>query len=115
MRLIAFSLTTQQFLDGSKTVTRRMGWRHLWPGDELTAVVKAMGLKKGEHPVVLGPIRVRGVHRERLNWITPEDCAKEGFPGMSPEAFVAMFCKAMRCKQSDWVTRIVFEKIGDIP
>jgi hypothetical protein len=110
--LIAFSLTTQQFLDGTKTVTRRMGWLKLKAGDELTAVVKAMGLKKGEHPVVLGRIRVRGVHRERLNWITPEDCAKEGFPEMTPEDFVAMFCKAMRCTQNAWVTRIVFERIA---
>lgn len=27
MRLLSFALTTPQFLDGSKDVTRRMGWR----------------------------------------------------------------------------------------
>ena len=46
--MISFSLTTPQFRDGTKDVTRRLGWTFLKPGDRLCAVVKAMGLKKGE-------------------------------------------------------------------
>ena len=47
-RNISFSMTTPQFLDGSKDVTRRMGWNRLRASDTLRAVKKAMGLKKGE-------------------------------------------------------------------
>lgn len=110
-RIISFSMTERQFLDGSKDVTRRMGWRNLRPGDELKAVRKTMGLKKGEHQVVLGRIRVLDAYRERLNWVTKVDCRREGFPEMSADEFVAMFCHAMRCKPNAWVTRIEFRRI----
>ena len=33
MRNISFSLTEEQFLNGSKDVTRRLGWLFLKPGD----------------------------------------------------------------------------------
>ena len=38
MRRMAFSLTTPQILAQSKTVTRRVGWRFLQPGDLVMAV-----------------------------------------------------------------------------
>jgi len=66
MRQMSFSLTEQQLLDGSKTITCRLGWEFLKHGDRLRAVRKAMGLKKGEHPVILGEIEVVMVSRERL-------------------------------------------------
>lgn len=110
-RQISFALTTRQFLDGTKTVTRRKGWQHLRLGDELIAVEKAMGLKKGEHPVILGRIRVLMAWRERLEWITQDDCASEGFPDITPIEFVIMFCQHMKCKPRDWVTRIEFERL----
>jgi hypothetical protein len=47
-RNISFALTTAQFLDGSKDVTRRIGWKNLNAGDVLCAVKKGMGLKPGE-------------------------------------------------------------------
>lgn len=47
MRSISFSLTTPQFLDGTKDVTRRLGWEKIKAGDTLRAVKKAMGLKTG--------------------------------------------------------------------
>ena len=37
MRNISFSLTTRQFRDGSKDVTRRVNWQNLKPGDHLMA------------------------------------------------------------------------------
>ncbi len=112
MRSISFALTKAQFLDGTKDVTRRLGWATLKPGDRLRAVEKAMGLKKGEHPVVLGVIEVVLVRREPLWHITPEDVTREGFPGRGDEWFVGMFCEHMGCKRATAVTRIAFRKIA---
>lgn len=111
MRSISFALTERQFLDGSKTVTRRLGWKNLKPGDLLCAVRKSMGLKKGESPVKLGVIRVVSVRREQLFRIEGDEMAKEGFPGYDPRAFVEMFERHMKCKWTDEVTRIEFERI----
>lgn len=47
-RLMSFSETTDPFRDGSETVTRRAGWSSRQPGDVVTGVQKAMGLKTGE-------------------------------------------------------------------
>ena len=57
---MSFSQTVPQMRDRSKTVTRRHpnSWRSLEPGDQLIAVEKAMGLKKGEKQVVIGVIEV---------------------------------------------------------
>lgn len=111
MRSMSFSLTTRQLLDGSKTVTRRLGWLFLKPGDRLQAVEKAMGLKKGEHPRVLGVIEVVSVRREVLCDITPEDVVREGFHGMTAPAFVRMFVQHMGCNFTSTVTRIEFRKV----
>lgn len=120
MRNISFAMTEQQVLEGSKTVTRRIGWERLKPGDLLRPVRKAMGLRSGEKMVVLrDPIRVVGVRREALSRMTEDldygfdECAKEGF-GLHPDyrwpsAFVAMFCASHRgCTPQTVVTRIEF-------
>jgi hypothetical protein len=111
MKNISFALTERQFLDGSKLVTRRIGWRTLTAGTLLQAVRKGMGLKKGEKAHKLGVIRVTNVRRERLDAITADDCAREGFPEMTPVEFVAMFCREMGCKPETMVGRIEFERI----
>jgi len=41
-------LTTSQIKNKPKTVTRRLGWWYLQPGNIINAVEKGMGLKKGE-------------------------------------------------------------------
>lgn len=87
MRLMSFALTTAQLLDGSKTVTRRVGWANLKPGDRLKAVRKAMGLRLGEKVDVLAEIEVVSVRRERLDAVDAVDCIAEGFPDMSPDEF----------------------------
>ncbi len=115
MRSISFALTTAQFLDGSKTVTRRLGWATLKSGDRLRAVKKAMGLKKGEHPEVLGVIEVVDVRRESLACVRDEETAAEGFPGMSGAEFRAMFAHHMGCAVHTDVTRIEFRKIEAPP
>lgn len=111
MRLISFFLTTPQFLDGSKTVTRRLGWENLKPGDHLMAVRKAQGLKKGQHPEKLGEIEIVSVARIPLWAINGVDCINEGFPDLVPEEFIAMFCKHMGCSRYSKVTRIEFRRV----
>lgn len=105
---MSFALTTRQFRDRSKTVTRRRGWLFLKAGDELMGVVKGMGLKKGEHPEPLGPIRVVSVRRERLDEITAEDVIAEGYPEMTPKEFVAHYLKNQGGLATQEVTRIEF-------
>jgi hypothetical protein len=41
-------MTTEQFRTGQKTVTLRLGWVNLKPGDVLMGVEKCQGLRKGE-------------------------------------------------------------------
>ena len=114
-RNMSFSLTTPQMRARTKDVTRRMGWNRLQIGEELCAVVKGMGLKKGEQVERIGPIRVVSVRREPLNAITPEDCVREGFPEMTPAEFVAMFCKHNGCAPDATINRIEFEHLPGAP
>lgn len=114
-RNISFALTTQQFRDRTKTVTRRLGWRNLKAGDILQAVEKGMGLKPGEKIVKLGLIRVVDVTFESLDTMLQSsgygrgECEMEGFPGMTGQEFVEMFSKNMKCEPDVEVTRIEFE------
>lgn len=113
MRLISFALTTDQFIDGTKDVTRRLRWKNLKAGTYLMAVRKAMGLKKGEKVERLGPIEVLSVRRERLDAITKRDVIREGFPEMSVLEFIAMFCRHQPDTMPDTeVTRIEFRRLG---
>jgi len=105
---MSFALTERQLLEGSKDVTRRLGWKGLRPGDIVTAIRKGMGLGKGEKQVVLGTIRIVSVTREPLCRITRDDCRREGFPLMTPNVFVTFFCGANGCKPESEVTRIEF-------
>ncbi len=117
MRMISFSLTTDQFLNGSKDVTRRFGWRTLKPGTRLQAVEKAMGLKKGEHVRKLGVIEVVSVRRESLMAVTADECRREGFPGWTPDQFRLMLTQHHKItshhpEMADVeVTRIEFRKV----
>jgi hypothetical protein len=108
-RNISFFHTQEQFRNRSKTVTRRLGWLFLKPGDILNACEKCQGLGKGGKIKRLGQIEVLSVRREPLNEITIEDCAAEGFPWMRPGDFVDFFCEAMRCHPGTIVTRIEFK------
>ena len=105
-------MTTGQVRARSKTVTRRFGWWTLKPGDVLWAVEKAMGLKKGEHVKRICLIRVVSTRREPLNAITKDDCAREGFPEMTPDGFVNMLCEHYGCRPDRPVNRIEFVYVG---
>ena len=120
MRNISFALTTPQFLDRSKDITRRLGWLHLKPGDRLSAVKKGMGLKPGEQIERLGTILVKSVQREALSRLTDDldygfaECIREGFPPPHPcswpSEFVRFFCASHKgCTPDTIITRIEFE------
>lgn len=117
MRNISFSLTESQFLDGSKTVTRRLGWKFLKPGDRLMGCRKCMGLKPGEQIVRLGEIEVVSVRLEPLNRMAADasygqqEAVREGFPQMTGGQFVGMFCKHMKTQPDQEITRIEFRHV----
>ena len=111
MRNMSFSLTERQVRDGTKTVTRRLGWWFIKPGDEVMACIRCLGLRKGEHIEKIRPIRILSTTNCELWRITLEDCAREGFPELAPEQFTQMFCHEMNCRPDSWVNRIEFEYI----
>lgn len=86
-------MTVAQVRDRSKTVTRRHidTWRNLKAGDRLTLIEKGMGLPKGARQVVLTEVEITDVRVEELGAVTSEECAREGFPEMSPAAFIGMW------------------------
>lgn len=119
-RNMSFSMTTDAVRRREKTVTRRLGWDFLKPGDLLWAVEKGMGLKKGEKVKRIALIRVVSVGREPLDVllehhqvVCQREMASEGFPDMPPTGFVEMFCNANRCEQDTLVNRILFEYVEE--
>lgn len=113
MRNISFMLTTEQFLNRTKCVTRRLGWKTIKAGDHLMGCKKCMGLKPGQKTERLGEIVVVDARFERLDAMLGDDneAVLEGFPEMTSEEFVAMFCKNMVCKPADVVTRIQYDYV----
>ena len=112
MRNMSFSMTTPQFIDGTKDVTRRFGWWTLKVGDRVQAVEKAMGLKKGEKMNRLGVIEIVSVRREPLETITEDDCRREGFPDFKPADFIQMLTEHYDCKPECLVNRIEFKRVA---
>lgn len=120
MRNMSFALTTNQIMDGSKDVTRRLGWLFLKEGDLLRPVKKCMGLRPGEKLDVLrDPIRVTSIRREPLRRMTDEieyghaEVRREGFEWHpdygDPFAWVRMFCSTHKgCTPETVITRIEF-------
>lgn len=115
---ISFFLTAPQFLDGSKDITRRLGWKNLKNGDELTAILKGQGLKKGEKITILGKIVVVSHRWEPLEILTKDrdygfsELVREGFPEMVPDQFVQFFCSThKKCTPKTFVNRIEFKRI----
>lgn len=114
MRHMSFFLTTPQILARSKTVTRRIGWAFLKPGDLIQAVEKGQGLRKGEKVRKLAVLRVVSVRTEALIQMADDDLAREGFPGMTRSQFFEMFCRSHNgCNYGTRLQRIEFEYVGD--
>ena len=104
-------LTTEQAINKSKTVTRRIGSWDLRSGDIVQQVEKGMSLKKGEKVKKIHLIRIINVRCEGLQDVTDDDVIKEGFPGKSRKWFIDMFRKHNKCHKNTLVNRIEFEYI----
>ncbi len=118
MRNMSFRLTESQYKAGTKTVTRRMGWEFLKPGDIVMGIVKGQGLEKGEHVVKLGPFEVISVCREPLRRLIDDpdygfdEIVKEGFSPLTPSEFIDSFCWTHKsCTPETVITRIEFKKV----
>ena len=120
MRNMSFMLTTKQFRERTKTVTRRMGWGLLKPGDRVMGVEKGQGLKPGEKIVRLGEIEIVRVNPEPLSALyrydqehggQNADCIREGFPELNASQFIAMFTRNMGGDENTIVNRIEFKYI----
>jgi hypothetical protein len=106
-RLMSVALTQPQVIARSKTVTRRLGWLMLKPGDRLTLCKKVQGRRPGEPLERITDVEVLSVRREPLNAITLDDVFAEGFPQMTRDGFVQFFCGSHRgCEPGSEVTRI---------
>lgn len=120
MRNMSFMLTTEAMRNKSKTVTRRIGWEFLKPGDRVMAVEKGMGLKKGEKVNRLGIIEIVSVRRESLYRLTidkdyaDQEAIKEGFPHMTGNQFAVVFCNYHRVSIDYAPNRIEFKHVGEI-
>lgn len=110
-RNMSFMLTTEQIKNRSKTVTRRLGWWFLKPGDVLNACEKCQGLKKGEKINKLCQIIVVSTQKVPLDKMTHAECFREGFPDMVPSEFIQMFRREMKCGMRAEVNRIEFRYI----
>ena len=128
-RLMSFALTEASFLDGTKTMTRRLGWwtdkngrRLLLPGDRITGCRKVMGRKKGDPLVRLGEAHVTAVYRQKLWDVTDRDVRREGVPAEmfdevdahgvpTPGAWVTWFCEEQNCLPHHEVTVIELYRV----
>jgi len=115
VRNMSFALTTEQVRYQTKTVTRRFGWWFLKPGDVVQPVVKGMGLKKGEKVEKIGqPIRIVSTRQEMVRDVTYAECVLEGFPGLTPTAFMRLLTDEWRkAGPYDPVHRIQFEYLAN--
>jgi len=107
-RNMSFMLTTEQIKNKTKTVTRRIGWWFLKPGDILNACEKCQGLKKGEKVKKICQIGVVSVRTDWLKAIDSNELKLEGFPSMTVADFIDMFCKHNKCRPGSIVNRIEF-------
>lgn len=110
-RLMSVTLTEAAVRERRKTVTRRLGWAFLQPGDRLTLCRKVMGRRRKDgtvEPLVrICDVEVVSARREQLDAITDDDVAREGFGGrLTAAGFVAFFCHEMKCQPDTEVNRI---------
>lgn len=92
-------------------------------GERFVAIERNQGLKKGEKQVVLATLEVEALSQLPLKEITEwdevvdgefrfnGDCVLEGFPKLSGQQFIEMFCKSMKCAPETMVYRIQFKYV----
>jgi len=84
---MSVSLTEQAVVDRRKTVTRRLGWAFLRPGDRLTLCRKVMGRRPGEPLVRLAEVEVVDARREPLLAVTLREIDLEA---VAPSVYLAV-------------------------
>ena len=106
----AFSMTKEQYRNRTKTVTRRNG--KMPPvGVDVFGIEKGQGIPKGGHVVRMGIHRFISIRDEPLRRMIDEpmygqaECIREGFPNLTPDEFVKMYCKANNCTPDQIVHR----------
>ena len=112
-RYMSFSFMIDLIKGKTKTVTRRLGWWFLRPGDELIAVEQSMWLKKGQKPVKVCKIRVTSTGPEPFHEITFDDVTLEGYVEMNTDEFVKLYCEMNKCDPDTMVNRIEFTYAED--
>lgn len=109
-RLMSVTLTEDAVVERRKTVTRRLGWLMLKPGDELDLCRKVMGRRKGDPLVRLARVRVTDVSRVCLSCaMSDREATLEGFTNMTGSEFVRFFTSHMPVDPHAVVTRIEWE------
>ncbi len=117
MRHMSFAMTTAQYRARTKDVTRRLGWSKLKAGERFMGVEKGQGLKKGEKVNQLHAGQCVSNRPERLDRMTTDleygraEVIREGFPNLTPQEFVDMFCEHNRCTPDTVVNRIEFRHL----
>lgn len=118
-RLMSVALTEQAVVERRKTVTRRLGWAFLKPGDRLTLCRKVQGRRRRDgtvEPLVrLAEVEVVSVGRQHLLEITADDVSAEGFPGWTPQQFIGWYCETVRgAYVRMWLTRIEWRYLDGV-
>ena len=117
-RNMSFMLTVEQYKARTKTVTRRNGWKFAQVGDVVNGCEKCQGLKKGEKIVKLGKHQWTDLRWEPLRRMIDDpaygarEVVLEGFPEMTPQQFVDMYCRHNSCTPETMVHRMQFEYVG---
>jgi len=111
--ILSFALTTEEFLSGNKTVTRRSWsdshlkmWQRLWEANRLVHDAwdnspRAGGKRIGRFELTRKP------YRERLADMPPSDLEAEGGMCSSLEEF----CEMIRRSPNDYVSVVRFRKL----
>jgi hypothetical protein len=108
-------LTVTQYRARTKTVTRRNGWAFAKVGDVVNGCEKCQGLKKGEKIIKMGQHQFTDLRWEPLRRMVDDleygrrEVILEGFPDMTPQQFVEMYCKHNKCTPDDLVNRMEFK------
>lgn len=112
-RLMSVAETTEQVRARRKTVTRRLGWLFLKPGDTLSLVDR--NPRTGKPWNRIAEVEVVSVTRQPLWMLKRHDVRREGFPGWSDEQFIAFYCLSFGVTRTTTVTRIEWRYIEDEP
>lgn len=98
---------------GLKDVTRRQRWLNLNAYGRLKAIEKGQGLKRGQKVVHIRDVLVVDARREPLEAILdePDGALREGFPELTEEDFVNMYCQSYKVLPEQLITRIEFKHL----